>query len=981
MCVSPGPRSYWCTRSPALPPEPHPTPEELLHAFLEAHPDPSPAEVEALCAEHPGHAIDLRRLLDSHRAIDAAFPSVLGDRPSRSAVSAFRAVEGATVGDFRLLRLLGRGGMGEVWEAEQLSLSRTVALKFILPDRVDAAGLALFAREARAGGRLSHPGIVGVYGSGEDDGLHWIALELVEGARDLKDVQDEVREGDGSASEHYSRVAELAAKLADALGYAHEAGVIHRDLKPHNVLITPSGEPKLTDFGLARISDESALSRTGDVAGTYSYMSPEQVAARRSGIDHRTDVFSLGVVLYELLCLRRPFEGDTVQQVATQILTADPPDMRTVRSRLPRDLAVITGKCLEKQPGRRYGTMAEVAADLRRHLGSEPILAKPPTALQRTVKWVRRNPTKSAAGTVAAVAMVAIAWLGLVAMKNAEQARESATLADQRAGTLEERGRELAAANAELVEERDRADENAELAEEQRAEAVQRAVELGQVAQFQEEQLSGIDVPSMGWGIRGRVLAGARAAGERFRRDPELLERQAAELEQLIAGTDFTGVALTTLDEHVFEGALEALEEFEGPALVRARLLQTVASTLQDMGLLDRALAPQEQALEIRRRESGGEDPATLASISGLGRLLKEQGKPELAEPLLREALEGRRRTLGGEHEDTLTSIGDLGRLLNSVSDFDAAEALLREALEGFRSALGDEAPQVLHSLNDLGTLLTAKGEFGEAERLFHEAVEICRSTLGDEDRDTLGSLLNLGSLLHWQGKYAKAEPLLREAQEGFRRTLGDMHPSTLTSVNNLAVCLIRLRELEAAERLLRGTLEARRRALGGEHPSTLQSANDLGASLHMQGRSEEAEVLWRETLEVRRRVLSEGHFKTLESINNLAFLLFQRGELDGAEVLWREAVEGYRRTQTSEHPNTLIAISNLGSVLQDQDKLDEAERLLREALEGFLRKLGDQDANTLRVEKRLEALLEKKEASKTPPTDPPGEDKDGDDQ
>jgi len=319
---------------------------------------------------------------------------------------------GRVLGDYRLVALIGQGGMGQVWEAEQLSLGgRRVALKVVRPERASEKRLELFAREARAGGRLAHPGIVTLHEQGSSEGLAWIAMELVEGAWTLRDFLDEVMRT-GELPEDYDRhVARFVAEIADAVQAAHEAGVIHRDLKPHNVLVTVDDRPKVTDFGLARITGETALSQTGEVAGTYLYMSPEQVVARRMGIDHRTDVFSLGVVLYETLALQRPFQGDTEHQVAEQIMTKDPPDPRTFRSRVPHDLAVIAGKALEKDRDKRFQSMREFAADLRRFLAHEPIRARPPTPLERAVKWARRNPTRSTAAAIAAVAFAAISTL------------------------------------------------------------------------------------------------------------------------------------------------------------------------------------------------------------------------------------------------------------------------------------------------------------------------------------------------------------------------------------------------------------------------------------------------------------------------------------------------------------------------------------------------------------------------------------------
>ncbi len=410
---------------------------------------------EDLCAEHPEHAEALRRLAEEQREIAGLLRNV---HPGRKAVSFFgrgrdrhgtdtekagSARAGDLIDDFRLRGLIASGGQGQVWEAEQISLERRVALKLVHPSRVDPRHGELLAREARAGGRLAHPGIVAVHAFGRSEGVHWIAQELVEGGWTLRDFIDTMRGEEELPRDYYREVAGFTAKLADALQAAHEAGVIHRDVKPQNVLITPQDEPKLTDFGLARITDESALSVTGEFAGTYLYMSPEQVVARRMGIDHRTDVFSLGVVFYEMLALQRPFEGDTTHQIAEKIVTWDPPDLHKLRSRIPVELAVICGKALEKRRDDRYATMAELAADIRRHLANEPILARPPGPLRRAQKWMLRNPTKSVAGLVATAAFIVIAILGIVAQQNAERADANARSASSLASEMGRRAREV----------------------------------------------------------------------------------------------------------------------------------------------------------------------------------------------------------------------------------------------------------------------------------------------------------------------------------------------------------------------------------------------------------------------------------------------------------------------------------------------------------------------------------------------------------
>jgi serine/threonine protein kinase/formylglycine-generating enzyme required for sulfatase activity len=395
-------------------------------------------------------------------------------------------VAGKAIGDFRLVSLLGQGGMGQVWEAEQLSLARTVAVKFVRPESLGENARELFAREARAAARLAHPGIVTVYGHGETDGLAWIAMELVTGAWTLEDFLDEVVRTDELPAGYDRHVARFVAEIAEAMQAAHAAGVIHRDLKPQNVLITPDDRPKVSDFGLARVAGEAALSHTGDFAGTFFYMSPEQVAARRAGLDHRTDVFSLGAVLYECLALRRPFEGDTGQQVAAQILAKDPPALHSIRSHVPHDLVVIAGKALEKDRDRRYQTMQAFADDLRRFLAHEPIHARPPTRLDRASKWVQRHPAISSVAAIVAVTFTAIALL-LFANVRANRALrlEQEKLALK---SVESEERRIAAeSSAERAHENElRADREAEAARQNAELAGQRLDEVLSLSALQE---------------------------------------------------------------------------------------------------------------------------------------------------------------------------------------------------------------------------------------------------------------------------------------------------------------------------------------------------------------------------------------------------------------------------------------------------------------------------------------------------------------
>ncbi len=321
----------------------------------------------------------------------------------RAGSGPFTPAKGVEIGGFRLVGKIGEGGFAQVWEAVQLDKQRAVALKILHgPARTHPLKVRRFQQEAEIGRQLRHPGIVQVYAVGEQHDTWYIAQELVPGGRTLADRMDEWRKRPPTGKEHFRRIAGLFASIADALHAAHEAGVIHRDVKPRNILMAPGDRPKVADFGLARLEEGPALSRTGDFAGTREYMSPEQVTGRRIGLDRRTDIFSLGTCLYEALTGVRPFLGDE-RQVLKQIVVSDPAAPLRVRESVPPALSTICLKALEKDPDARYPAMAALAEDLRHFLAEEAIEARAPGPVRRAGRFLRRHPR-----TVGAVALTAV---------------------------------------------------------------------------------------------------------------------------------------------------------------------------------------------------------------------------------------------------------------------------------------------------------------------------------------------------------------------------------------------------------------------------------------------------------------------------------------------------------------------------------------------------------------------------------------------
>jgi serine/threonine protein kinase/formylglycine-generating enzyme required for sulfatase activity len=417
----------------------------VFNAFVhQALRDGETGDIEDLCAGYPRLASRLRHQYEEWLAFSALERFLPANNRQPLA-------EGLSLGDFRLVGLLGRGGMGEVWESWQDSLGRSVALKFLRTDLTSSERqLSRFHREAAASARLTHDGIVTVYGKGQFESLHFIVQELVPGGKNLFDTLEELRTQGEVSRDHYRWVAQLFLQLAKALELAHEAGVVHRDVKPSNILITPEGTPKVTDFGLAQFIDGEPLSRSGEVSGTFPYMSPEQVLAKRDAIEPRTDVFSLSAVLYETLTGHRAFHGDTPHQIMKKILYEDPPEPDRVRSRVPRDLAVICMKGLEKKRDRRYSTMRSLANDLQLFLDQRPILARPPGHLLRFKKWCSRHPAAAVALFMSVAGLLlASVLLGVTLQTKQELEVAAASLAErnvelEQARSSEQRQRELA---------------------------------------------------------------------------------------------------------------------------------------------------------------------------------------------------------------------------------------------------------------------------------------------------------------------------------------------------------------------------------------------------------------------------------------------------------------------------------------------------------------------------------------------------------
>ncbi|MGQ0637680.1 MAG: serine/threonine-protein kinase [Planctomycetaceae bacterium] len=468
---------------------PHPEPtqpedrlfEQLAHC-LEAEGQVPDAVCARMMTQYPEFAHELREFVDGQACLHRIAQPL---RPVAAAAQAASDADDPTharlprslpeLADYEIIEEVARGGMGIIYKARQRSLGRIVALKLLpFAATFDARQLQRFKNEAQAAALLHHTHIVPIYAVGCERGVHFYAMEFIEGQslaaviRQLRDqpeaklpglgpstvnVSAALTTGTSAASEGYfRRIVRLMIQAAFALEHAHQRGVVHRDVKPANLLMDGSCNLWITDFGLAQFQADTGLTRTGDVLGTLRYMSPEQTCGRRAVLDHRTDIYSLGATFYELLTLRPVFEGETRQELLFQILHHDPRQPRQLNRSIPTELETILLKCLSKGPAERYDTAAELAADLQRFLDHQPIRARRPSLVDRARKWSRRHPSV----VVASVLLLAVVAVSLLINNRMISREQQKTVAALERVSQEERRSTVA-----LHRERSRANESA----------------------------------------------------------------------------------------------------------------------------------------------------------------------------------------------------------------------------------------------------------------------------------------------------------------------------------------------------------------------------------------------------------------------------------------------------------------------------------------------------------------------------------------
>ncbi|HEV2381942.1 MAG TPA: tetratricopeptide repeat protein [Terriglobia bacterium] len=695
---------------------------------------------------------------------------------------------GMVIGRYRLLRKIGEGGMGEVWLAEQKEpVARRVALKLVKAGMSTREVITRFESERQALALMDHPAIAKVLDAGSTpQGVPYFVMEYVAGVP-ITDYCDHHR----LRTRHRL---ELFVHVCEGVQHAHQKAIIHRDLKPSNILVTEVDghpAPKIIDFGVAKalgrsLTSETLFTRAGSLVGTPEYMSPEQALSSGEDIDTRSDVYSLGIIFYELLAgappldlrkiafdefLRRLREEDPAKP-STKVRTGDPAtsadvarkrqtEPPTLVRQMRGDLDAIALKALEKDRSRRYGSPTEFAADIGRYLKNEPVLAVAPSAAYRARKFARRYRVSLA--TAAAFVLVLIA-AAVISIRQSIRANRQAAV----------------------------------------AQAVNNFLQNDLLAQ----------------------ASAANQVGPDSKPDPDLKVR-------------------TVLDR----AAQRISGKFDQQPEVEAAIRGTMGQTYDDLGLYPEARKQLERALDLQRQALGAKNPETLKTMSRLGALACFQGKFSEAEGLLGQAVAIQRRVLGSEHPDTLYSMNNLANVYAEEGKHAQAEALYSQNLEIARRVMGPEDRYTLGYMGNLAGVYRRRGKYAQAEALYSQTLEIQRRVLGPEHPDTLLFMNDLASIYQNEGKYAQAEALDTQALEIARRALGPEHRYTLGYMGNLAGVYRVKGKYAQAEALDSQALKIQSRMLGPEDRDTLWSTNNLAADYTAEGKYVQAEGLYRTCL------------------------------------------------------------------------------------------------------------------------------------
>ncbi len=878
--------------------------EEVFAAWLGRREDGRGEAFEALCDAHPGRGAELRRMQAGWARLgplleDGARPPAAMRTLPPSAGAALRALMDALRGRsagfdrYDLRGEVGRGGMGVVERVWDPDLKRELARKRArdaapTPSAETDAGslqsLGRFLEEAQITGQLDHPGIVPVHELGIDDEGHaFFTMRLVRGD-DLSVVFRHVAEGTEDWTQ--TRALSVLLKACEALSYAHAKGVVHRDVKPANVMVGRFGEVYVMDWGLARVlagpgddlrpaseaasavlsdrrssdADGSSALATmdGDVVGTAAYMSPEQARGELENIGPASDVYSMGAMLYELLAGAAPYSldaGGTSRpggqlEVWNRVREGPPPPLSSVAPDQPSELLAICEKAMARSIEARYEDVRELADDLRAYLENRVVKAHRTGAVVELTKWVQRNRLTAAA--IAAAIVLAMGGLASTAWVQArargQQEELNARLSNTNAALTE--ARDQARANADrALEQRDRADGEARRAERE-AEIARRSREAADgVADYLVDLFKHADPEvALGTVVTARDLLerGAETLEAEAQKKPALAARLATAL-----GTAYMGLGEGQRAEELFLRALALraeLGETEADADVW-RDRNNLGFARHTQGRHAEALIDVAAAHEALGGLLGERDAETLEAGAGLGQVLRLAGRRAEAQELLTGLRALAEEELGPRHTVTLDILAEL-ILLRPVGH-EQTVADLRRLIDARAAELHPDHPDLGRLRTALAHSLWAQLKFGEAEEIYREILETATRVQGPDHPDTLTTSNNLGSVLRGAGELQESEEILRTAYERANQVLEPDHPVATALLENLANTLGHQGRFEEAEALHLEAVVRFGRVLGAEHPNTITPLRILAREKLRQGDLDGAEALLREHQEL----------------------------------------------------------------------------------------------------------------------------------
>ncbi len=843
----------------------------------------------------------------------------------------------AAIGPYRILERLGEGGFGEVFAAEQSApVRRRVALKVLKAGMDSKAVLARFDAERQALALMDHAGIAKVHDAGETEaGRPYFVMELVAGEA----ITDYCDRQSLPARERLA----LLASVCRAVEHAHQKGVIHRDLKPSNILVaTADGAPlpKVIDFGIAKatgtaLGDGTMHTRQGEFLGTPEYASPEQAESGGADVDTRTDVYSLGVVLYRLLAGRLPFEPErlrraTVTEMARILREEDPPrpsacaGLTARGSRALRgDLDWIVLRAMEKDRARRYPSAAALADEIERHLRDEPVLAGPPSTVYRMRKLVRRHRALVAGAAAVFITLV----VGIVTTTSqAIRARRAEGAASREAKTA-------TAVNAFLTRMLGEAnpEENPRGSDVTVREMVDRAA--------RELDALPSDEPRIEAGVRHTLGTTYMGIGLYDQAEPELA--RALAIQERSAGPaarETIETLIAMADLRVRRGEYAKAESLLAPAETSARnagaadpalwsaYLLIRGGILGNMGRLDEGDSLLSLCVAMRR--SNGERPAAIAAaLAELAEFRRLRGRLDEAAALGREALQFTHTAHGDDHHDVAVSQGRLAGILRELGTYAEAESLWRSSIAIERRVLGPAHPMTAMSISNLGIVLSERGHPEEGVVCHREAFALLRQSLGEDHPETITILGNLASALQESGVYEEALTARLMVIDKKRRLRAEVPAELATQINNLGALYRLMGRPRDAEGAFREAIPLFRAAYGAEHPTVAIMTHNLGRTLIDQGRAAEAEETLREAIDLAARVFPEGHINRAIFGANHGRALTALGRSEEAERALLPARERIAALLGEAHPRALEVAGYLAALYLKWGRPDEAAR------------------------------------------------------